>query len=276
MRRTRALCLVTAAGLGLTALTACSAASKATDAAAGTAKDAVVSVADAMSLTTKSTSGFTSASVKMTMVMPSVGTMTMTGKMSRKPLAMDITTTMPQLPDGLHVLMSGSTEYMNMGAAGAKQFGGKHWLKMDFASLGAEGKALADSLNKSNSQDPATVVKLLTSSGDIKRVGTETVDGVPTTHYSGLVDLKKLAAEQQTDASLKALLDQASKSGMATEQVDMWINSQNLPVKVHETATTAKGSVDITIQYSDFGNTPVQITVPPAADTTDLAAMMKG
>jgi hypothetical protein len=210
--------------------------------------------------------------MNMTMVIPKAGTSTMTGMVSHNPVALDATMTNPQLPDGMHLLMSGTTEYVNMGATGAKEFGGKHWLKIDFSSLGATGKALADSINKSNSQDPATSVKLLTSSGDVKRVGTERVDGVSTTHYSGTVDLKTLAS---SDPALKSLADQAAKSGMTTENVDMWINDQSLPVKVHETATTAQGTMDITIHYSDFSNTPVKITVPPASDTEDLASLAK-
>ena len=276
MRRTHVLCLTAAAALCLTATTACSAASKATGAAAGAAKDSVVSVADALSLSTKTTSGFTSSKVNMTMEMPGAGTTTMTGAMSRKPIAVDLTLTNAQLPDGIHLLMSGTTEYMNMGATGAKEFGGKHWLKIDFSTLGADGKTLAAAMDKNSSQDPAAAVKLLTSSGDIKRVGKETVDGVSTTHYAGTVDIGKLVKQSLgDDAGLKSIVDQADKAGMSTEAVDMWINDQNLPVKVHETASTAKGAVDITIRYSDYSNTPVQIALPPTSDTTDLASLTK-
>ena len=277
MRRTRALYISTTAAVALAALTACSGstAKTASDAASkgvSGAKSAVLTVADALSLTTKKTSTFTTAKMTMTMVIPKVGTSVMTGTVSHNPIALDATMTNPQLPDGMHLLMSGTTEYVNMGAAGAKEFGGKHWLKMDFSKLGAVGKALADSVNKSNSQDPATSVKLLTASGDVKRVGTEVVDGVSTTRYSGTVDLKKLAS---SDPDLKTIADQAAKTGMTTEKVDMWVNDQNLPVKFHETATTSQGAVDITIDYSDFSNTPVTITVPPASDTEDLASLTK-
>jgi hypothetical protein len=277
MRRTGAICLAVTTAAALTALSACSAsATKAASTAAangaGGAKSAVLTVADALSLTTKKTSSYTSSKVRMTMVVPKVGSTVMTGSMSRNPLAMDMTMTNPQLPQGMRVLMSGTTEYMNMGDAGAKEFNGKHWLKMDFSTMGAEGKALADALNKSNTQSPSTSVKLLTSSGDVKRVGTETVDGVSTTHYAGTVDLKKLSA---SDPDLKSLLDSATKLGMTTETVDMWVNDQNLPVKVHETATSSQGPVDTTIEYSDFGNTPVTVTPPPASDTEDLSSLGK-
>lgn len=281
MRRTRTLCLITTATLGLAALTSCSAASKATDKATGAAKNAAVSVADAMSLTTKQTARYTSMKMKMTEIVPKVGTITASGEMSRNPLALQMTMSNPQLSQQLdagsiQMMLTGSTMYMNIGDSGAKQLGGKHWMKMDFAELGASGKALSDAMNKSNGQDPSDAVKLLTSSGDIKKVGQETVDGVSATHYSGTVDIKTLAAQLgKTDSSFKTIVDQAGQLGMSTEKVDMWIDSRNLPIKVHETAATSQGPVDITVDYSDFGNTPVKITPPPASDTLDFATMLK-
>ncbi|MFC1409171.1 hypothetical protein ACEZCY_11270 [Streptacidiphilus sp. N1-12] len=281
MRTARALCLVATATLGLAALTSCSAASKATDKATGSAKGAVASVADAMSLTSKQTAKYTSMKMKMTEVVPKVGTITASGEMSRDPLAMRMTMSNPQLTSALgaasiQMMMSGSTMYMNLGSSGAKQLDGKHWMKMDFASLGAQGKALSDAMNKSNGQDPSDAVKLLTSSGDIKKVGQETVDGVPTTHYAGTVDMKKLADQEAgADSGLKNIIDQAGQLGMSTEKVDIWIDSRSLPVKVHETASTTQGNVDITVEYSDFGTTPVKITPPPASDTVDFATMLK-
>jgi hypothetical protein len=281
MRHTRTLRLAVTATVGLAALSACSGA--ATKAATGAAKSAVVSVAEAMSLTTKQTAGFTSMKMKMTEVMPKVGTITGSGAMSRNPLALDMTMSNPQFTQQLgtasvHMMMSGTVVYMNLGDKGAQQLGGKHWMKLDFASLGPSGKSLSDMMNKSNGQDPSAAVKLLTSSGDIKQVGTETVNGVQTTHYSGVVDMKKLAAQGyggDANSSFKSIVDQASQLGMTTETVDMWIDSRNLPVKVHETAGTNQGPIDITVDYSDFSNTPVTLTPPPATDTVDFAAMLK-
>ena len=278
MRRTRALCLLATATVGLTALTACSAASKATDKAAGAAKGAAVSVADAMSLTTRTTAQYTS--MKMTETLPTLGTITSSGETSRSPFGARLTMSNPQLSKSLgsgsiQMMMNSTTMYMNLGAKGAAELGGKHWMKMDFASLGTAGKAISDEIDKSNGQDPAAAVKLLTSSGDIKKVGQETVDGVPTTHYAGTVDVKKLEAQAGLSANVKALISQAGQLGMTTETVDMWINSHNLPVRVHETSSTSQGPVDITVDYSDYGTAPVTITPPPASDTLDYAALLK-
>nr|WP_134006872.1 hypothetical protein [Streptomyces sp. 846.5] len=278
MRRTGALCLAAATAGVLAALAACSGSTAGTVSGAAAkgvdgAKAAVLSVADALSLTTRKTADYTSYRERVTMVVPKAGSFTMTGSGSREPLRIDATMTGAQLPEAVHLLLSGTTEYINRGAAGARAWGGKHWLRIDLSAQGAAGKAIADSINKSSgSQDPSTSVKLLTSSGQVKRVGTETVDGVATTHYFGVVDLKKLAG---SDADLKASADRAAQEGVSTESVDMWINDQNLPVKFHVTAMTSQGAEEVTIEYSDYGNTPVAITVPPSSDTQDLATLAK-
>jgi hypothetical protein len=201
--------------------------------------------------------------------------------MSWKPIAMDMTMTMPQLAaqfggDGsMRTLMSGTTMYMNMGDATAAKMGGKHWMKLDLSSLGASGQAMADQMNSNSSNDPATQLKLFTSSGDIKRVGQETVNGVQATHYSGSVDLAKLAGQQ--DSSLKSLLAQSTKLGLTSMNLDLWVNDQGLPVRMHEaTPPTATAQFDVTADYSDYSTTPVTVTAPAADDTNDLGAMMKG
>ncbi|TQF01523.1 hypothetical protein E6W39_03790 [Kitasatospora acidiphila] len=59
--------------------------------------------------------------------------------------------------------------------------------------------------------------------------------------------------------------------------VDLWVNGQGLPVRMHEsTPSTATAQFDVTADYSDYGTTPVTVTAPPAGDTTDLSGMLKG
>ncbi|GAA5024404.1 hypothetical protein [Kitasatospora paranensis] len=285
MRHTRTL-TAAATVLAVAGLSACNGPKNAPDASGATKAVSVpmVTVADAMTQSTKATSQYTSAKIKMSEHVHVKGqdvSTTGSGAMSWKPIAMDMTMTMPQLAaqlggDGsMRVLMSGTTTYTNMGDAAATNFGGKHWLKMDLSSLGASGQAMANQMNSNSSNDPATQLKLFTSSADIKRAGQETVDGVQTTHYSGTVDFARLAAGQ--DPSLKSLLAQSTKLGLTTMNVDLWVNGQGLPVRVHEsTPSTAATQFDVTVDYSDYGTTPVTVTAPPASDTNDLAGMLNG
>jgi hypothetical protein len=204
--------------------------------------------------------------------------LTASGAVSWKPVAMDMTMQSAQFSqlgtDSVHMMMSGTTMYMNVGSAGAAQMGGKHWMKMDFTSLGAAGKTMAEQLNKSSGNDPFTQVKLFTQSPDIHRVGQETVDGVQTTHYAGTVDISKLSATG--DSNLKSVVEQDAKLGLTSMNLDLWIDGQNRPVRMHQsTPATASVSIDATADYTGYSSAPVTITPPPASDTVDFADLMK-
>lgn len=68
--------------------------------------------------------------------------------------------------------------------------GGKHWIKFDMSALGADKQLNADQPGGGAAdRNPATESTFLTGSKDVKKVGTETVDGVRTTHYKGKVTL---------------------------------------------------------------------------------------
>ncbi|MER5640759.1 hypothetical protein ABT095_27895 [Kitasatospora sp. NPDC002227] len=287
MRHFRTLAAATTilAAAGLAACDGPKPASSTSNAAASSAASVpMVSVADAMSQTTKATSQYTSVKLKLSEKVNAQGQdvdVTGSGTVSWQPVAMDMTMTVPGLSaefggDGsIRTLMSGTTMYMNMGDAAAAKSGGKHWMKLDLTSLGTAGQALADQMNSSSGNDPATQLKLFTSSPDIKRVGQESVNGVQSTHYTGTVDLTKLAAQQ--DASLKSLLTQSTKLGLSSMNLDLWVTDKGLPVRIHEsTPATATTKFDVTVDYSDYSTTPVTVTAPPANDTNDLGAMLKG
>ncbi|MFB7506056.1 hypothetical protein [Streptomyces broussonetiae] len=167
--------------------------------------------------------------------------------------------------------------YANMGDAGARQMGGKHWLKYSYDDLakfgGASGAYTKDQLRNAT---PKQSVQMLLASGDVKKVGEETVSGARATHYSGTVNVADFAGRSSslTADQLSALKQQLSQTGITTETIDIWVNDQNLPVKKTEKANTAKGLLTNTAYYSDFG-VPVSAEAPPAADTKDFKDLMK-
>ncbi|MGA5036161.1 hypothetical protein ACPCA8_03755 [Streptomyces capoamus] len=168
--------------------------------------------------------------------------------------------------------------YAHMSDAFAQQAGGgKHWIKYSYDDLaklgGASGSFMKDQLQNST---PNQSVKLLLASGDVKKVGEETVDGAHTTHYSGRVDVAGLAQKSSdlTAEQLSALKKQLTQAGVSTETVDVWINDQDLLVKKTEKADTANGTMTSTTLYTDYG-AKVTAEAPPAGDTKDFGDMMK-
>ncbi|MEV6055743.1 hypothetical protein [Streptomyces sp. NPDC052107] len=167
--------------------------------------------------------------------------------------------------------------YVKMGAAFARQTGGKHWVRYGYDDLakfgGASGSYLKDQAQTST---PNQAVKMLLASGDVKKVGQETVSGVHTTHYAGTVNVADLAGKSSNLSAdqLSALRKQLDQTGITTDTIDLWINDQNLLVKKTEKADTAKGTLASTAYYSDYG-VQVSAEAPPAGDTKDFKDLMK-
>ncbi|MGW2712998.1 hypothetical protein ACWC4J_29100 [Streptomyces sp. NPDC001356] len=168
--------------------------------------------------------------------------------------------------------------YAHMSDTYAQQAGGgKHWIKYSYDDLaklgGASGSYMKDQIQNAT---PNQSVKMLLASGDVKKVGEETVSGVHTTHYSGTLNVADLAGKTSNLSAeqLSALKKQLSQAGVTTDTVDIWINDQDLLVKKTEKADTANGAMTNTSFYTDYG-VKVTAQAPPAGDTKDFADMLK-
>ncbi|MET7681335.1 hypothetical protein [Streptomyces sp. NPDC005423] len=280
-----------AAATALTAVAACG--SSGSDGSSGddkTAHKAATRVSPIAALRTaeRSTDKADSAKVESTTVLGSLMSMTADGNLGwgdgiRGTLTIDYTG--GTMADTMARTGSTSMEarylsdayYAKMGDKFAEQAGGKHWIRYaydDLAGLGgSSGAYLKDQMQNTT---PNQSVKLLLASGDVKRVGQETVRGQRTTHYSGNVDVADLATRSSSlsASQLAALRKQLTQAGVTTETVDIWVNGQDLLVKKVEKADMSAGRMTQTAYYSDYG---VQVSAqkPPASDTEDFKQLLK-
>ena len=188
-----------------------------------------------------------------------------------------ITYTGGRLAETMRTLNSTSMEarllpdayYAKVGATFARRLHGRHWIKYaydDLAALpGGSGVYLTDQLRNTA---PLRPVRLLLASGNVRRVGEETVLGRRTTHYSGTVTTEALSGEDS--ARLREQLEQA---GVTTETVDIWVDDHDLLVKKIERGEPASGRMSSTAYYRDYG-VKVSATRPPSADTADFKELM--
>ncbi|OIJ67533.1 hypothetical protein [Streptomyces mangrovisoli] len=166
--------------------------------------------------------------------------------------------------------------YAKMGDVFAQQAGGKHWVRYGYDDLealaGSSGAYLKDQMQNTT---PNQSVKLLLASGDVQKVGTATVRGQDTTHYSGTVDVADLAGKNSdlSAAQLKALKEQLTQAGVSTEQIDIWVNGDDLLVKKTERAEMTAGLMTQTAYYSHYG-VKVSVQKPPAGDTVDFTKLV--
>ncbi|WP_189229169.1 LolA-like protein [Streptomyces flaveolus] len=169
--------------------------------------------------------------------------------------------------------------FLNGGAEAAKEMDGKSWIKFDLAAMGAD-KELGELGSASQAdKNPAAESTFLTGAKDVEKVGTETVDGVETTHYKGTVTLdaleKSLADEDKaTQDQRRKSLEQYEKMGVDKLTMDMWIDGDDQAKQFRMRGDADKGPLDMTVTFLGF-NEPVKVTAPPAGETVDLAEMMQ-
>jgi hypothetical protein len=167
--------------------------------------------------------------------------------------------------------------YAKMSDTFAEQAGGKHWIRYaydDLAKLGgSSGAYLKDQMQNTT---PNQSVKLLLASGDVRKVGEENVRGEQTTHYSGTVDVADLATKSSnlSASQLTDLKKQLTAAGVSTEQIDIWVNGDDLLVKKAEKGELSTGTMSSTAYYSDYG-VKVSAQEPPAGDTADFKDLLK-
>ncbi|MEU6403600.1 hypothetical protein [Streptomyces sp. NPDC046985] len=234
-----------------------------------------------------------SAKVRSTMTLGSAFSMTASGSMSWSRGirgTMNIAYTGGKMADAMRATGNSSLEtrylpdgfYVNMGDKLASVLGGKHWLEYAYDDLakigGGSGAYLKDQMRSTAPKEPVT---MLLASGQVKKVGEETVEGQHTTHYAGTLnvgDMMSRTSHRLSAAQLAKAKKQLEESGVTAEHVDVWIDDQNLMVKQTQKARFTKGPMvgpmTVTAYYTDYG-TPVSAAAPRADDTENFTDFMK-
>lgn len=152
--------------------------------------------------------------------------------------------------------------------------GQRSWMRIDLGKLaGAKGFDQAALGTNGPSQDPAQVLDYLRGAGPAKRVGTETIRGVKTTHYRADVDLERALKQNKGKAeqrSVQALLDVVGDQ--TTVPVEVWLDGDHRVVRerVRYKATLrgVQNTMDFTTDFTRFG-VPVSVDTPASSDTVD-------
>lgn len=187
-------------------------------------------------------------------------------------------TSLPGATGTFETILVDNTIYENVGPSMAAMTGGKPWLKIDLKSVGslagmAGGMAPLSSLNQS--ADPSQQMKLLLTSPNVKRVGAQTVDGTPATHYAGDIDPARMAEAtgQLTADKVSALKTALQQAGITTEHIDVWLGNDDLPVEFKVTgSSTTTGNLSVDMHFSNWGE-PVNISAPPADQVADVSQL---
>lgn len=174
-------------------------------------------------------------------------------------------------------VMMGDTLYIKIPAMSA-ELGGKPWAKVSLGSMGSLGSTLQSLVDSAKNTDPAAQLQPLLASGDVKKVGTDTVDGVQATHYAGTVDVatafdSSQAAKNLTPDQISQLKSMLNAAGVTDEKIDVWVGSDGLPVEETISMNTTVGAEKIDLHLSGWGR-PISVVAPPADQVSDITSMM--
>lgn len=180
------------------------------------------------------------------------------------------------------------TVYMNMPFLVGKLPEGKTWMKLDLTKAAAAAGLDASSLSSLNQSDPTQFLSYLRgSSGAIISLGSETVNGVRTTHYQARLQLAHVldSLPGNEQAAAKAALEKLG-AGAGGIPVDVWIDAQSRVRRMQMSFTAPGGaaggaagasaaaaglSVSVTIDFKSYGAIP-PVVAPPAGEVFDATA----
>ncbi|OMI87478.1 hypothetical protein BSZ07_24965 [Streptomyces sp. M1013] len=149
--------------------------------------------------------------------------------------------------------------------------GGKPWIKIDLKKVAAQ-----QGMGNQQIGDPAQTAayaKAITDK-DVKKVGTEKVDGADTTHYKVSVDVSKLPGGDQMSKQLGPTLPMQvwldDEGRLRKQQIDMTVKAPaSASAKPDAGASPQQLNMTTVMHFSDFG-TEVNAEPPPTGQVTDM------
>jgi len=176
------------------------------------------------------------------------------------------------------VLIKGSVIYFSLDALGGSlgstpELAGKKWLKLDPDTLRA---IFGDETSFGQSNPSAGLDALRGATGDVKKVGRETVRGTGTTRYRAQLDLDQAVAKAPEDQRTE-VAGTVQALGSGTVPADVWIDGRGrvrkIRLRVGSESAGNRGSV--VFEYFDLGS-QVSVEEPPASEVVDFADVLGG
>ena len=145
---------------------------------------------------------------------------------------------------------------------------GKPWLEVPFSDLeGSFGSTLARLFQSAQNGNPLEQTQMLAASKNVRAVGTQVIDGVQTTHYTG--SFTPSAAVNALSPSLRTAVRPILGALTGDIRFNAWIDAQHQVRKVTEAETVGGEPVTMTMNITAI-NQPVHIALPAASQVATL------
>lgn len=157
--------------------------------------------------------------------------------------------------------------YLDMGSVmGTKLPDGKRWLFMSADELAGQSGAGAQSLQGDTGQTSTQALEYLqATTGNVEKIGEDTVNGAPATHYVTHVDYGTWSEEHMPDATAA---EKAQIAKLGVVPMDVWIDGEDRVVKLSFDLDASGFGGDgarmkMTMEITGFGE-PLDVQAPPA------------
>jgi hypothetical protein len=170
------------------------------------------------------------------------------------------------LPGTMQTLLTSRAVYFKISSLATML--GKPWVKIPFSSLRTVGLNLAPLIHQIQSDNPLAQVQMLKGATNVREVGSQTVNGIATTEYSGVLHAK--AALAKLDPSMQKVLRPAlSTTGITIIRFHVWVDGQHLVHKMAEVLSGGGYRVSSVVVITSV-NQPVHIQAPPASQVANM------
>ena len=153
---------------------------------------------------------------------------------------------------------------------------GKRWVFFSYEAMReAAGADLRSLVDQSQSSNPNQGLEYLqATSGDVTKVGDDTVGGAHATHYRTTIDYAQFAEEKLGSAKPEI---RRRIADLGKVPADVWIDDSDRVVKTQFAIDASafgatSGSAEMTMEITGFG-VPVDVQAPPADETVDVFSL---
>ena len=167
---------------------------------------------------------------------------------------------------------------------------GKTWMKLDLTQLAREHGVQLPQLSSLDQANPAEFLRYLRASGgDVTTLGSESVDGVSTTHYRVTLSLSRILESYPASdrAGMRSALSALGSSGSIPAEV--WVDHQSRVRRMRMSfnvsapsggaaegqagATQGTVAATMTMDFTSYGAVPA-VALPPANEVFDASALL--
>jgi hypothetical protein len=188
-------------------------------------------------------------------------TVTGTVELQRKPLlmAMDMNLTGASQAMTMRAILTDNQMYIKLSnVAGLPRYLAAKWLRIPLIGLGPSS-LFASLQQEVQNENPASQLAGLAAAEHLHAAGTQVVNGVTTTKYTG--SFAPSAALKALPAAQRSALGEYLKLIKGDVRFSVWIDGSHYVRKVQETESTGDVSISLECTYGSF-NQPVKIALP--------------